>query len=85
MSKEDFKSKMEKGINEWGKELAGLMSRSDSIPDHKKQGHQQEVEALDRKIEEAKIKAIELDESPDNQWETLKEGFKKAWDALVNR
>ncbi len=85
MSKEDFKSKMEKGINEWGKELAALMSRSDSIPDHKKQGHQQEVEALDRKIEEAKIKAIELDESPDNQWETLKEGFKKAWDALVNR
>ncbi len=85
MSKDDFKTKMEESINEWGKELAGLMSRSDSVPDHKKEGHQQEVEALEKKIEDAKVKVTEVDNSPDSQWENLKEGFSKAWDSLVKK
>lgn len=85
MSKEDLKTKMEKSINEWGKELAGLMSRSDSIPEHKKQEYKEEVETLEGKIEDAKVKATELEKSPDNQWENLKEGFNKAWDSVVNR
>ena len=85
MSKDDLKTKMEESINEWRKELVGLMSRSDSIPEHKKQGHLEEIKTLERKIEEAKVKATELNNSPDNQWESLKEGFNNAWDSLVNR
>ncbi|MFW5663425.1 MAG: hypothetical protein ACOCYD_00145 [bacterium] len=85
MRKEDLKTRMEKSINQWGKELVELESRTDSVPEDKKQKHQEEMEALERKIEEAKIKATELNESPDNQWENLKEGFNKAWKSLINR
>ncbi|MDY6826501.1 MAG: coiled coil domain-containing protein [Bacillota bacterium] len=81
-SKEEYRQKLEKQLNEWVKELDKLGSKAEEAGTEAMKKLPEKMAILDKKIEEGRAKLKELGEMNEDSLESLREGFDASWKSL---
>ncbi|MFW5707577.1 MAG: hypothetical protein ACOCX0_03935 [Bacteroidota bacterium] len=81
MEKLDLKTRIEHAIQNWTREIEEFEKSSGSLPKTKGKPDPRRKE-LEEKIAKAKSKSAEIDATPADQWEKLKDGFSQAMNDL---
>jgi len=77
--KEAYVRELQTQLDEFTAEIDRLKARADKAEEP---WHQQQVEMLQEKHRQAKVKFGELRDAGDDAWEDMKEGVVSAWDAV---
>jgi len=74
--------KMAAKLKEWDKEIQKLEMKADNAKANVKADYQEQIQALQNKIKEARNKLDEFKESGEDAWDVLKDGLEQSWKTL---
>lgn len=77
-----YKQKAEAQIKVWEAELDMMKAKAQKAGADSKAEYQDEINALEDKLAKGREKLSELGEKGSEAWESMREGFDKAWSAL---
>lgn len=77
-----YKEKAEAQIKVWEAELDKMKAKAQKAEAEGKAEYQDEINTLENKLAEGRAKLNELSEKGSEAWESMREGFDKAWSAL---
>lgn len=77
-----YEEKLEAQLEEWNAQTALLKAKADKAKAEVKIEYYKNIEALQRRHDEAGIKLHELKTAGDETWEDLKTAVEKVWDEV---
>ena len=80
--KELYQQKLQAQLDEWKADVDKLRAKASKASADAQLTMNKQVDALDRKIEEGKVKLSELARSSEDAWESVKQGVESAWGSL---
>lgn len=80
--KEIYHQKYQAKLDEWKVEIDKLKAKASGVSADVKQELNQQIEALEIKIEEGKAKLAELIEADEDKWESFKASVESVWNSL---
>jgi chromosome segregation ATPase len=81
-SRELYQQKKEAQLNEWKADIDKLKAKTAMASANAQIEMNKEIDLLEKKIDEGKIKLSDLIKSADDIYESLVEGVESAWDSL---
>jgi len=82
MDKELYQRKMQAQLDEWKADVDKLRARASRASADTQLKMNEQINALDIKIAEGKVKLSELSAAGEDAWESIREGVESAWDSL---
>ena len=80
--KELYQQKKQAQLDEWKAEVDKLKAKASGASADAQLKLNKQIEALEGKIEEGKIKLAEITDAGEEAWESIKEGVESAWDSI---
>lgn len=80
--KERYKQKVQAQLDEWKADIAKLKAKASGAKADAQIAMNKQVEALERKLQDAQAKLSELAEASEDAWDSVKKGGESAWDSL---
>jgi chromosome segregation ATPase len=81
-TRHEYIEKLKEKLDEWDADIDELEETAQHAKADLKFEYQDQLAALRRKSDDAKLKLAELRDSSEGAWEDLKEGADEAWDSL---
>lgn len=80
--KELYQQKKQAQLDEWKAEVDKLKAKASGASADAQLELNEEIEALEGKIEEGKTKLAEVADAGEDAWESIKDGAESAWDSM---
>lgn len=80
--KELYQQKKQAQLDEWKAEVDKLKAKASGASADAQLELNEEIEALEGKIEEGKTKLAEVADASEDAWESIKDGAESAWDSM---
>lgn len=77
-----YQQKKEAQLNEWKADIDKLKARTSMASADAQIEMNQQIHALENKIDEGKVKLSDLIKATDDMYESMKAGVESAWDSL---
>ena len=77
-----YEEKLDAQLEEWSAQIALLKARADKAKAEGKIEYNKSIEALQHRLDEARVKLRELKTSGDEAWEDIKTSAEKVWDEV---
>lgn len=80
--KELYQQKRQAQLDEWRAEVDKLKAKASGASADAQLELNREIEALEGRIEQGRVKIAELAAASDDAWESIKDGVESAWDSM---
>lgn len=80
--KELYKQKFQAQLDEWKADIAKLKAKASGAEADVQIAMNKQVEALERRLDDARAKLSELAGASEETWDSFKKGAESAWDSL---
>lgn len=80
--RELYQQKRQAQLDEWKAEVDKLRAKASGASADRQLALNEQIKALESKIEQGKAKLAELAEASDDAWESIKKGVESSWDSL---